>query len=72
MSRNRNPRVKKTEAVRVRFTPLEKKLLYDRCKREGYKNLSNFFRAKVMRHREIKKIEVSPNLPPLSKAWILT
>ncbi|WP_394701235.1 plasmid mobilization relaxosome protein MobC [uncultured Draconibacterium sp.] len=68
MSLNRNPRVKKTEAVRVRFTPLEKKLLCDRCNREGYKNLSNFFRAKVMRHREIKKIEVSPEFTTLIKS----
>ncbi|WP_321995571.1 plasmid mobilization protein [Draconibacterium orientale] len=68
MSRYRNPRVKKTEAVRVRFTPLEKKLLRDRCKKEGYKNLSNFFRAKVMRHREIRKIEVSPEFTSLIKS----
>uniref|UniRef100_UPI00321696AF plasmid mobilization protein n=1 Tax=uncultured Draconibacterium sp. TaxID=1573823 RepID=UPI00321696AF len=68
MSRNKNPRVKKTEAVRVRFTPLEKKLLRDRCNKEGYHNLSNFFRAKVMRHREIKKIEVSPEFTTLIKS----
>ena len=46
MSRSRNPRVKKTEAVRVRFTPLEKKLLRDRCEKEGYQNLSIFFSDK--------------------------
>ena len=68
MSRYRNPRVKKTEAVRVRFTPLEKKLLRDRCKKEGYLNMSNFFRAKVLRHREIKKIEVSPEFTTLIKS----
>lgn len=68
MSRYRNPRDKKTEAVHVRFTPLEKKLLRDRCKKEGYKNLSNFFRAKVMRHREIKKIEVSPEFTTAIKS----
>ncbi|WP_320113220.1 plasmid mobilization relaxosome protein MobC [Draconibacterium orientale] len=68
MSRPRNPRVKKTDSISIRFTALEKKLLCDRCEKEGYKNLSNFFRVKVMRHREVKKIEVSPEFTTLIKS----
>ncbi len=47
------------EGVRVRLTELEKKLLLQRSKKEGYLTLSSFCRAKLVRKREIKKIEAS-------------
>jgi len=47
------------EGVRVRMTELEKKLLLRRSKKEGYLTLSSFCRAKLVRKREIKKIEAS-------------
>jgi len=43
--------------IHIRLTALEKKLLSDRCKREGYLTLSDFGRAKLLKKREIKKIE---------------
>lgn len=45
--------------IHIRLTLLEKKLLSDRSKREGYLTLSDFGRAKLLKRREIKKIEVS-------------
>ncbi len=45
------------EGIRIRLTALEKKLLSDRSKREGYLTLSDFGRAKLIKRREIKKIE---------------
>ncbi|WP_321321755.1 hypothetical protein [Labilibaculum sp.] len=47
------------DGVRVRLTKLEKKLLVERCREEGYRNLSDFCRAKLVKRREIKKVEVS-------------
>ena len=47
------------EGIRVRLTKLEKQLLLKRSKREGYLRLSHFCRAKLVRKREIRKIEVS-------------
>ena len=47
------------EGIRVRLTKLEKELLLKRSKREGYRTLSDFCRAKIVRKREIRKIEVS-------------
>ena len=47
------------EGIRIRLTALEKKLLSDRSKREGYLTLSDFGRAKLLKKREIRKIEVS-------------
>lgn len=47
------------EGIRVRVTKLEKKLLLQRSKKEGYLTLSSFCRAKLVRNREIRKIEVS-------------
>jgi hypothetical protein len=47
------------EGIRIRLTPLEKKLLLQRSKKEGYLTLSEFCRAKLVRKREIKKIEAS-------------
>jgi hypothetical protein len=43
--------------IHIRLTLLEKKLLLDRSKREGYLTLSDFGRAKLLKKREIKKIE---------------
>jgi hypothetical protein len=47
------------EGIRVRLTNREKELLADRCRKEGYSNLSDFGRAKLLRKREIKRIEAS-------------
>ena len=47
------------EGIRVRLTKLEKKLLLQRCNREGYRTISDFCRAKLVRKREIKKVEAS-------------
>ncbi len=47
------------EGIRVRLTKLEKELLLKRSKQEGYLTLSHFCRAKLVRKREIRKIEVS-------------
>ena len=43
--------------IHIRLTALEKKLLSDRSKREGYLTMSDFGRAKLLKRREIKKIE---------------
>ena len=45
------------EGIRIRLTALEKKLLTQQCKREGYMTMSDFGRAKLMKRREIRKIE---------------
>jgi hypothetical protein len=47
------------EGIRIRLTTLEKQLLIKRSKQEGYMTLSNFCRSKLVRTREIKKIEAS-------------
>jgi hypothetical protein len=47
------------EGVRVRLTKLEKRLLTQRSKREGYLTLSDFCRAKLVKKREIRKTEAS-------------
>ena len=46
------------EGIRIRLTALEKKLLSQRSNKEGYLTLSDFGRAKLLKRREIKKIEV--------------
>ena len=51
---------KLSERVRLRFTSLEKQRLMKRTKQEGYLTLSAFCRAKILKHREVTKIEVSP------------
>jgi len=43
----------------IRLSGLEKKLLLKRCNREGYRTISDFCRAKLVRKREIKKVEAS-------------
>jgi len=47
------------DGIRIRFTPLEKKLLLQRSKKEGYLTLSDFCRAKLVHKREIRKIEAT-------------
>ena len=53
------------EGIRVRLTNREKKLLAERCRKEGYSTLSDFGRAKLLRKREIRKIEASPEFSDL-------
>lgn len=48
------------EGIRVRFSETEKRILVKRSKQEGYLTLSAFCRAKILKHREIAKIEVTP------------
>lgn len=56
--RPKTPDCDRLEAgIHIRLTALEKKLLSDRSKREGYLTLSDFGRAKLLKRREIKKIE---------------
>jgi hypothetical protein len=43
----------------IRLSGLEKKLLLQRCSKEGYRTISDFCRAKLIRKREIKKVEAS-------------
>ncbi|PCH70247.1 MAG: hypothetical protein COC06_05570 [Bacteroidales bacterium] len=55
------------EGVRVRLTKLEKRLLLKRSQKEGYRTLSDFCRAKLIKKREIKKIEVSKEFVMITK-----
>lgn len=57
---------KLNEGIRVRLTTLEKKLLVQRSKREGYRTVSEFCRAKLVRKREIRRIEVSNEFKELT------
>ena len=47
------------EGIRVRLTNREKEQLAERCRKEGYITLSDFGRAKLLRKREIRRIEAS-------------
>ncbi len=53
------------EGIRVRLTNREKELLIERCRKEGYSNLSDFGRAKLLRKREIRRIEASQEFSEL-------
>jgi hypothetical protein len=53
------------EGIRVRLTNREKELLTERCRKEGYSNLSDFGRAKLLRKREIRRIEASKEFSEL-------
>lgn len=55
------------EGIRVRFSETEKRILIKRSKQEGYLTLSAFCRAKILKHREITKIEVSPEFAEVTK-----
>lgn len=47
------------ERIIVRVTKWEKHILLKRCQEEGYRNMSDFCRAKLVKKREFKKIVVS-------------
>jgi len=51
----------------VRLSKLEKRLLLRRSREEGYRTLSDFCRAKLIKRREIKKIEVSEEFVMITK-----
>ena len=51
----------------VRLTDLEKRLLLKRSQREGYRTLSDFCRAKLVKKREIRKIELSDEFVRITK-----
>jgi len=55
------------EGVRIRLTELEKRLLLKRSQREGYRTISDFCRAKLVKKREIRKIEVSEQFVKITK-----
>ncbi|WP_461632557.1 plasmid mobilization protein [Labilibaculum euxinus] len=55
------------EGVRIRLTQLEKRILLKRCKEEGYRTMSDFCRAKLVKKREIRKIEVSKDFVRITK-----
>lgn len=55
------------DGIRVRLTRLEKHLLEKRSRREGYPTLSAFCRAKLVRKREIRKIEVSEDFKNITR-----
>jgi len=55
------------EGIRVRVTRLEKKLLLQRSKTEGYVTLSGFCRAKLVKNRETRKIEASQEFVETTK-----
>jgi len=55
------------EGVRIRLTKLEKRLLLKQSQQEGYRTLSDFCRAKLIKKREIRKIEVSEEFVSITK-----
>jgi len=55
------------EGVRIRLTKLEKRLLLKRSRQEGYRTISDFCRAKLIKKREIRKIEVSEEFVSITK-----
>ena len=55
------------EGVRIRLTELEKRLLLKRSQQEGYRTISDFCRAKLVKKREIRKIEVSEQFVMITK-----
>ncbi len=60
------PKEKKLgEGIRIRLTKREKEQLTERCQKEGYLNLSDFGRAKLLRKREIRRIEASKEFSEL-------
>ena len=55
------------EGVRIRLTELEKRLLLKRSQQEGYRTISDFCRAKLIKKREVRKIEVSEEFVRITK-----
>lgn len=51
----------------VRLTKLEKRLLLKQSQKEGYRTISDFCRAKLIKKREIRKIEVSEEFVMITK-----
>ncbi len=56
---------KLVEGIRIRLTRSEKEHLRERCRKEGYRTISDFGRAKLLRKREIRKIEASKEFAEL-------
>lgn len=58
--RSETPEDKKLgEGIRIRLTRKEKELLTERSRKEGTRTISDFGRVKLLRKREIKRIEAS-------------
>jgi hypothetical protein len=55
------------EGVRIRLTKLEKRLLLKKSHQEGYRTISDFCRAKLVKKREVRKIEVSEEFVMITK-----
>ncbi|MFA9372337.1 MAG: plasmid mobilization relaxosome protein MobC [Labilibaculum antarcticum] len=55
------------EWLHLRMSKFEKRMLRKRCKEEGYRTLSDFCRAKLVKKREIRKIEVSEEFVLITK-----
>jgi hypothetical protein len=55
------------EGVRIRLKELEKRLLLKISQREGYRTISDFCRAKLIKKREVRKIEVSEEFVKITK-----
>lgn len=55
------------ERIIVRVTTLEKRILQQRYHEEGYRTMSDFCRAKLVKKREIKKIVVSDEFVSLTQ-----
>ncbi len=53
------------EGIRIRLTQTEKNHLTERCRKEGYRTISDFGRAKLLRKREIRRIEASEEFAEL-------
>ncbi len=53
--------------INVRITTLEKRILLKRSQKEGYRTMSDFCRAKLVKKREIRKIEVSEDFVQITK-----
>lgn len=45
--------------LHLRMTKMEKRMIKKRCKEEGYRTVSDFCRAKLVKKREVRKVEVS-------------
>lgn len=55
------------ERIIVRITKWEKRILLKRYQEEGYRTMSDFCRAKLVKKREFKKIVVSEEFVAITK-----
>ena len=55
------------EGVRIRLTKLDKRMLLKISQQEGYRTISDFCRAKLVKKREIRKIQVSEEFVMITK-----